>query len=73
MPRRGQASLEELRHRVKALEERLGRLEAGRAPPGDGRAARPPRASAVERCPGCGLPLRRRAGRCRECGVPLAP
>ncbi|HEY7726130.1 MAG TPA: hypothetical protein VH880_12395 [Anaeromyxobacteraceae bacterium] len=74
MSRRGEAALRELRHRVHALEERLGRLESGRAPPGDGRSATPPPPPRpAPACPGCGLPLRTRAGRCRECGVPLRP
>jgi hypothetical protein len=66
-------SLREVRRRLAALEERLGRLETGRAPPGDGRAAATPAPREQPRCPGCGLPLRRRAGRCRECGLPLSP
>lgn len=63
----------ELAARVAALEERVARLEAkaGRAGPGDGRAARVKREPGVPRCPGCGLPLRRRAGRCAACGRPL--
>jgi hypothetical protein len=61
----------ELAQRVAALEERLARLEAGRAGPGDGRAAAIRRERPVKRCPGCGLPLRRRAGRCAACGRPL--
>ena len=61
----------ELLARVAALEERVARLESGRAPPGDGRAAAVKREKAVKRCPGCGLPLRRRAGRCAACGRPL--
>jgi ribosomal protein L37E len=65
--------MDEILHRIRAMEERLARLEAGRAPPGDGRAAAPPPGKkAVKRCPGCGLPLRRRAGRCAECGLPLS-
>jgi hypothetical protein len=55
--------------RVTALEERVTRLETGRPPPGDGRTTHPTRD--VERCAGCGLPLRRRRGRCAECGRPL--
>jgi hypothetical protein len=57
--------------RLAALEERVTRLESGRAPPGDGRAAAVKRPRPVKRCPGCGLPLRRRAGRCAACGRPL--
>jgi hypothetical protein len=60
-----------LRRRLAALEARVTRLETGKAGPGDGRAAAPLRAKAVERCPGCGLPLRRRAGRCAACSRPL--
>jgi hypothetical protein len=63
----------ELLHRVRALEERLARLEGGKAPPGDGRGASRPRSRPTVRCPGCGLPLRKRGGRCRECGLPLSP
>jgi hypothetical protein len=57
--------------RLADIEERLARLENGRAPPGDGRAAPATRPARVRRCPGCGLPLRRRAGRCAACGRPL--
>jgi hypothetical protein len=58
--------------RLAALEARVARLELGRAPtPGDGRASRVVREPGVKRCPGCGLPLRRRAGRCAACGRPL--
>ena len=57
--------------RLAALEERVARLESGRAGPGDGRAAALKRERPVKRCPGCGLPLRRRAGRCAACGRPL--
>ncbi len=64
-------STEELLARLAALEDRVTRLEAGRAAPGDGRAAVTRRDRPVRRCPGCGLPLRRRAGRCAECGRPL--
>jgi hypothetical protein len=67
---RKETSLAELRARLEALEERVGRIEAGKAPPGDGRAAAPRRRASVRRCPGCGLPLRRRAGRCTHCGRP---
>jgi hypothetical protein len=68
--RRGPTSAEILA-RIQALEERVTRLETGRAAPGDGRAAavRPP--ARAKRCPGCGLPLRRKAGRCAACGRPL--
>jgi hypothetical protein len=58
--------------RIAALEERVTRLEQGRAPPGDGRAAAPERTRKVRRCPGCGLPLRQRKGRCVACGRPVA-
>jgi ribosomal protein L34E len=68
---RTRPTLAELLARVEALEDRVARLEAGRAPPGDGRAAKVKREREVKRCPGCGLPLRRRAGRCAECGRPL--
>jgi hypothetical protein len=57
--------------RIALLEERVGRLESGKAPPGDGRATPLARASRIKRCPGCGLPLRRRKGRCASCGRPL--
>ncbi|MBI5071239.1 MAG: hypothetical protein HZB56_23735 [Deltaproteobacteria bacterium] len=73
MARRAAPPMEEILHRLRAMEERLARLEAGRAPPGDGRAAAPaPGKKPVKRCIGCGLPLRRRAGRCAECGLPLS-
>ncbi len=73
MARRPPPGLEEILHRLRALEERLSRLERGKAPPGDGRAAAPPPGrKPVVRCTGCGLPLRRRAGRCAECGLPLS-
>jgi hypothetical protein len=58
--------------RVAALEERVARLEKGRAAPGDGRAAAVKRSRPVRRCPGCGLPLRQRKGRCTACGRPVA-
>lgn len=73
MARSAPPSVHELLLRIQALEERLGRLEAGRPPPGDGRASAIQRPPQVTRCTGCGLPLRRRAGHCRECGVPLSP
>jgi hypothetical protein len=58
--------------RLADLEERVARLEKGRAPPGDGRAAKVKRPRPVRRCPGCGLPLRQRKGRCTACGRPVA-
>jgi hypothetical protein len=61
-----------LEARVAALEERVTRLEKGEAPPGDGRAAVIRRPRPVKRCPGCGLPLKRRKGRCAACGRPVA-
>jgi hypothetical protein len=61
-----------LEARISALEERVTRLEKGQAPPGDGRAAVTKRTRAVKRCPGCGLPLERRKGRCAACGRPIA-
>jgi hypothetical protein len=66
-------SLRELEDRLSALEERVRRLERGRPPPGDGRTTSATRDQArdVERCSGCGLPLRRRRGRCAACGCPL--
>jgi hypothetical protein len=57
--------------RLAAIEDRVARLETGKAAPGDGRAARADRVRGVNRCPGCGLPLRRRAGRCAACGRPV--
>ncbi|MGC3999045.1 MAG: hypothetical protein QM767_17025 [Anaeromyxobacter sp.] len=57
--------------RLAALEDRVARLESGQAPPGDGRAAATRHERPVRRCPGCGLPLRRRQGRCADCGRPL--
>jgi len=60
-----------LRRRLAALEARVTLLETGRAGPGDGRAALQAKAKPVVRCLGCGLPLRRRAGRCAACGRPL--
>jgi hypothetical protein len=68
---RARPSLADVLARLAALEERVTRLETGRAAPGDGRAASARAARPVRRCPGCGLPLRRRAGRCAECGRPL--
>jgi hypothetical protein len=73
-PRGGAAGVRtrnELTARIAALEERVTRLEAGKAPPWDGRAPAVKRERPVKRCPGCGLPLRRRAGRCADCGRPL--
>jgi hypothetical protein len=61
-----------LEARIAALEERVTRLEKGQAPPGDGRAAVARPARAVKRCPGCGLELKRRKGRCAACGRPIA-
>ncbi|WP_242393404.1 hypothetical protein [Anaeromyxobacter oryzisoli] len=63
--------MKELLARLASLEARVARLEAGRAPEGDGRAAARRREPSVKRCPGCGLPLRRRAGRCAACGRPI--
>jgi len=62
---------DEILARLAALEERVTCLEQGRASPGDGRAATPRPLPKVKRCPGCGLPLRRKAGRCAACGRPL--
>jgi len=64
-------SASDLARRLADVEARLARLEAGKAPRGDGRAAREPRAPSVRRCPGCGLPLRKKAGRCASCSRPL--
>jgi ribosomal protein L34E len=61
-----------LERRLSELEARVARIEAGRAPAGDGRAAVAKRDPKVKRCPGCGLPLRTRKGRCAACGRPLA-
>lgn len=72
MPTRKPPTLATLEARLAALEERVTRLEKGQALPGDGRAAMVKRAPGVKRCPGCGLPLRRRKGRCAACGRPLA-
>jgi ribosomal protein L34E len=69
-PRRT-SPLADLARRLAALEERVTRLETGKAGPGDGRAAKAERQRDVARCPGCGLPLRRKAGRCAACGRPL--
>jgi hypothetical protein len=70
---RARPKLDELLARLAALEERVGRIESGRAAPGDGRAAirKDEAARRVKRCPGCGLPLRRRKGRCAACDRPL--
>lgn len=70
-PTRRRVSTADLLARLATLEARVARLEAGRAPEGDGRAAAPSRPKGAKRCPGCGLPLRRRAGRCAACGRPL--
>ncbi len=72
LPTRNPRTITALEARIAALEERVTRLEKGEAPPGDGRAAAGKRARAVKRCPGCGLPLRRRKGRCAACGRPVA-
>ena len=61
----------DLARRLADVEARLARLEAGKAPRGDGRAAREPKPRPVRRCPGCGLPLRKKAGRCASCSRPL--
>jgi ribosomal protein L34E len=66
------AAIQAIEARIAALEERVTRLEKGQAPPGDGRAAVARRPRAVKRCPGCGLPLKRRKGRCAACGRPIA-
>jgi len=68
---RPRARVQDLLARLGALEERVARLEAGKAAPGDGRAAARRSPTVKKRCPGCGLPLRRRAGRCAACGRPL--
>ena len=72
-PRRRKAgpSVGELVERLTALEERLTRVEEGKVPPGDGRGAAKAAPKGAHRCIGCGLPLRRQAGRCRWCGRPL--
>jgi len=67
---RSTTSMRELAARVAALEERVTRLERKRPPPGDGRTTSAAPAARGARCPGCGLPLRRRKGRCAECGRP---
>jgi hypothetical protein len=64
-------SVGELVERLVALEERLTRVEEGKAPPGDGRSSAKPAPRTPHRCIGCGLPLRKQAGRCRWCGRPL--
>jgi hypothetical protein len=72
VPTASKPRLSDLLARIEQLEERVGRIESGKAPsPGDGRAAPLPRFSKVKRCPGCGLPLKRRKGRCAACGRPL--
>ncbi len=60
-----------LQARLAGLEQRVLQLETGRVGTGDGRAAVEKPARPVRRCPGCGLPLRRRAGRCAACKRPL--
>jgi len=60
-----------VRHRLAALEARVAQLESGRAGPGDGRAAAPERPARTRRCPGCGLTLRSKGGRCAACGRPV--
>lgn len=72
MPKAKTPTNADLLARIAALEDRVTRLETRRAAPGDGRAAAVKRERAVKRCPGCGLPLRRRKGRCAACGRPLA-
>jgi hypothetical protein len=64
-------TLAEMAARIEALEIRVGRIEVGKPPPGDGRSGLRPSGPAVKRCSGCGLVLRRRRGRCAECGLPL--
>jgi hypothetical protein len=64
-------TLDDLLVRLAGLEQRLLLLETGRVGPGDGRAAVEKRVRPVLRCPGCGLPLRRRQGRCAACKRPL--
>ena len=73
MPRRAAAppSVADLLTRLEGLEQRVLQLETGRVGPGDGRAAAAKRPAPVRRCPGCGLPLRRRNGRCAACKRPL--
>jgi predicted amidophosphoribosyltransferase len=73
MARRAAAppTVDDLLVRMAALEQRLLLLETGRVGPGDGRAAVTRPARPVRRCPGCGLPLRRRHGRCAACKRPL--
>ncbi len=71
MPRPPGPDWRSLAARLEALGERVARLERGELAPGDGRNPAPRRAPAVKRCPGCGLPLERRHGRCAHCGVPL--
>ncbi len=71
-PRRAnRATVEELLRRLEAIEQRLGRIETGKPPPGDGRTTGAVARRPGRRCLGCGLPLRRRAGRCAWCGRPL--
>jgi hypothetical protein len=72
VPTRKRPTSAALEARIAALEDRVTRLEKGEAPPGDGRAAVVKRTRDVKRCPGCGLPLKRRKGRCAACGRPVA-
>ncbi|HEX9240881.1 MAG TPA: hypothetical protein VF875_00425 [Anaeromyxobacter sp.] len=72
MPPRRTPTAQQLSARIAALEDRVTRLEKGEAPPWDGRAAATPeRKRGARRCPGCGLPLRSRKGRCLACGRPV--
>lgn len=71
MPKAKPPTIADVLARLAALEDRVTRLEKGRAAPGDGRAAVVKRDRPVKRCPGCGLPLRRRKGRCAACGRPV--
>jgi hypothetical protein len=75
MPRRRPAppTVADLLSRLEGLEQRVLLLETGRVGPGDGRATVVKRPRPVRRCPGCGLPLRRRNGRCAACRRPLDP
>jgi len=75
VPRRAATtpSVAALTARLERLERRVLQLETGRVGPGDGRAAVARPVREVKRCPGCGLPLRRRQGRCVACRRPLDP